>query len=385
MDHPASPGDRDKWFYPPEIANDLKDVDLPAQVKSEILACTFEYTRCIIPMYTNWDRYVAWMRLLMIAIVVEFRGSMVDVTASDILLGHSLSGNLDALFEGTPGHEAMGREFRAFLLFTSHKASDKRYGELFRRYVNCLARSPSQWFRLRECDFFARFTMAAALACNDADDIWFSDEQFVLLSEIGMTMYDAVAFYKHRAEGEVHSTFAYMPEDMRVRAFKQCREVLWALDTAWARQPKMQIVTNFLRFVGGPIHMMMRRYRFVEEGLTMGKPEVDHVVAQTRVNFKLWNRFDVNETKDVDEEDMQRYRAVLARSEELLFPGLAELLESGGEGHCDSCHYRVSYGAQTIHCFGGVGLCDGCRAEWREFLESLPKRAAQQFPALLDT
>lgn len=53
------------------------------------------------------------------------------------------------------------------------------------------------------------------------------------LCEIGDTMYDSVAFYKHRSEGETNSTFAYMPPDLRVQAFRQCREVLWALDAAW--------------------------------------------------------------------------------------------------------------------------------------------------------
>ncbi|KAJ7171645.1 hypothetical protein C8R43DRAFT_978911 [Mycena crocata] len=313
------------WYYPPEIADDLKSGELPDQVKAEILACTFEYTRCVIPQYSNWDRYLAWMRLLMMAIVVEFKGNMVDVMAGDTILGHSLSDTLSSLFAGTPGHEAMAREFRTYLLLTGEKTSERRYGEVFRRYINCLAQSPGQWFRLRECDFFARFTIAAALACNDADDVWFTDEQFVLLNEITVTMYDAVAFYKHRSEGETHNTFAYMPNDARVAAFRRCREVLWALDAAWVRKPTVQIVTNFVRFSGGPIHMMMRRYRFVDEGLTLGHPETEHIVEQARANHKLWTRFDADQKKDIREKDIQRYRHVLARSDELLFPGLALL------------------------------------------------------------
>ncbi|KAJ7691576.1 hypothetical protein B0H17DRAFT_557715 [Mycena rosella] len=388
MDQPTTnctaPRERDTWYYPPCIADDLTGANLPAEIKGEILACTWEYTRCVIPQYTNWNRYIAWMRLLMMAIVVEFKGSMVDVTAGDTILGHSLSDTLTALFKGTPGHEDMAREFRAFLLITADKASDKRYGELFRRYVNCLAQSPKLWFRMRACDFFARFTIAAALACSDLDDVWFSDDEFDMLCEIGMTMYDAVAFYKHRSEGETHNTFAYMPEEMRVKAFRQCREVLWALDAAWARQPKMQVVTNFLRFSGGAIHMMMRRYRFVDEGLTIGKPETEHVVTQTRANFKLWNRVDANRVKEVGEQDIQRYRDVLARSDELMFRGLAEALQTAGDGHCDTCRYRASYGAEVTHRFGGVELCERCRAEWRDFLERFPERAAQVFPELVD-
>jgi len=380
-----APRERDTWYYPPEIADDLKDVDLPDEVKAEILACSFEYTRCVIPVYSNWDRYLAWTRIVMMGIVCEFKGELVDVMAGDNILGHSLSGTLSTLFKGTPGHEEMAREFRAYLLITSDKASNRRYGELFRRSVNCLALSPGLWFRMRSCDFLARFTIAGALACNDADDVWFSDEEFDLLSEIGMTMYDAVAFYKHRSEGETHNTFAYMPEDMRVKGSRQCREVLWALDAMWARQPEMQHVTNFLRFSGGPVQMMMRRYRFIEEDLTLGKPETEAVVTQTRANVKLWNRVDANELKVVDAEDIQRYMDVLARREEVLFPGLAEILETGGDGHCDACRYRASYGAETTHRFGGVELCDSCKAEWLAFLESFPERAAKVFPGLQNT
>jgi hypothetical protein len=279
----------------------------------------------------------------------------------------------------------MAREYRTFLLITADKASNRRDSELFRRYVNSLAHSPKQWFRMRDCDALARFTIAAALACNDLDDVWLSEEQFDMLGEIGITLYDAVAFYKHRSEGETNSTFAYMPEDLRVKAFRQCREVLWALDVAWARQRKMQVVNNFVRFFGGPIHMMMRRYRFVEEDLTIGKPETNQVITQTRVNFKLWNRVDANKMKDISEEDIQRYKDILARSEELMFRGLDQLPETGGDGVCDTCRYRASYGAETTHRFGGVELCAGCRAKWRGFLESFPDRATQVFPELMNT
>ncbi|KAJ7334601.1 hypothetical protein DFH08DRAFT_925648 [Mycena albidolilacea] len=339
----------DAWYYPPDIANDLKDVNLPDEVKCEIFACAWEYARCVIPQYTNWDRYIAFMRIIVMGTIAEFKGSMVDVTAGDMILGYSLSSTLATLFEGTPCHADMAREYRTFLLITADKASNRRDSELFRRYVNSLAHSPKQWFRMRDCDALARFTIAG---CSG---------------------------------GETNSTFAYMPEDLRVKAFRQCREVLWALDVAWAHQRKMQVVNNFVRFFGGPIHMMMRRYRFVEEDLTIGKPETNQVITQTRVNFKLWNRVDANKMKDDSEEDIQRYKDVLARSEELMFRGLDELLETGGDGVCDTCRYRASYGAETTHRFGGVELCAGCRAKWRGFLESFPDRATQVFPELMKT
>ncbi|KAJ6597651.1 hypothetical protein DFH09DRAFT_1132373 [Mycena vulgaris] len=375
-ERPASvwaPRERDAWYYPPEIADDLKGVNLVDEVKAEILTCAWEYTRCVIPHYTNWERYI-FARVTVVGIVAEFKGSLVEVMKGDNILGYSLSGILTTLFRGTPKHEDMAREFRSFILISADKSSNRRNGELFRRYVNSLAQSPSCWFRLRDCDGLARFTIAASLACNDVYDLWLSEEQFGILIEIAITMYDAVGLDKHRSEGEVHSTFAY--------AFRQCREILWALDAAWARQPKMAIVPSFVRIFGGAIHMMMLRYRFVDEDRNIGKPETVHVVTQTRANFKLWNRIDA--ANDVGEESIQRYRDVLALEDELLFPGLAEILETAGDGLCDTCHHRALYGAETTHRFGGVELCEGCKANWREFLVTFPERAAQAFPELVD-
>lgn len=54
---------------------------------------------------------------------------------------------------------------------------------------------------MRDCDALVRFTVAAALACNDFEAVLSGEEQFQILGEIGCAMYDVVAFYKHRAEG----------------------------------------------------------------------------------------------------------------------------------------------------------------------------------------
>lgn len=279
----------------------------------------------------------------------------------------------------------MSREFRSFLLITADKSSDRRNGELFRRYVDALARSPRQWFRMRDADALARFTIASSLACNDLDTVWFTDAEFEILSEVGDTMYDAVAFYKHRSEGETNSTFAYMPSSARVEAFRVARELLWALDVAWARsRPELQGVINFVRFFGGPIHMMMRRYRFVEEGLTLGKIETDTVINQTRRNFKLWNRVDATEIQKRKEEDTQRYRAILSQSEQIMYPGMAGFLENEDRKVCDTCRSRESYGAKTRHRFGGVEICRSCEDEWSQYLVSLPGRAIKVFPELND-
>ncbi|KAJ7439624.1 hypothetical protein B0H11DRAFT_1751836 [Mycena galericulata] len=372
----------DTWYYPAELADDIKDVDLPDKVKAEVLACAWEYTRTVIPHYTNWERYLAFARLVAIATIAEFKGDIVDLMAGDNVLGYSLSGLLAVLFQGTSYHEDMGREYRATIFVGAEKSSNRRDGKLFSRYVNALVQSPAHWFRMRACDGGARWTIAAAWACNDVDDCHLSEQQFQILEEIAMMSYDAVAFYKHRAEGEVHNTFAYMDEDIRVKGFrtdKYCH-----IDSAWARQPNMLMAVNFVRFLAGPLHISMRRYRFVEEDLTIGKPETDHVIMQTRQNLGLWNRIEAQANKRFSEEGVQRYRDALVRRNELMFSGLAEMLETAGDGHCNTCSFRESYGAVGDYQFGGVALCNDCRAKWRHYHELLPQRARLAFPELHD-
>jgi hypothetical protein len=244
--------------------------------------------------------------------------------------------------------------------------------------VNALACSPKSWFRLRDCDALVRFTIAAALACNDFDDVWFTEDEFQILSEVGDTLYDAVAFYKHRAEGETNSTFAYVDHELRHEAYRRCRELLWDLDVAWAQSPAHRCVLNFLRPFGGPIHMMMRRYRFVEDGLVIGKSETEDVIEQTRRHYKLWNRVDTTQRYNAQS---ARYADAIAQSERLMFSGLADMLQSSDK-QCNHCRYRLSYGAEVSGRFGGVELCDSCRRDWGHYLESLTQRAAEVFPVL---
>jgi len=71
--------------------------------------------------------------------------------------------------------------------------------------------------------------MAAALACNDFDGVSFTDAEWEILSEVGITLYDAVAFHKHRAEGETNSTFAYADYKMR----KECSADAVKSSGAW--------------------------------------------------------------------------------------------------------------------------------------------------------
>lgn len=360
------------------MANDLKGVGVPDKFIEETLACAWEYTRCVIPQFTNWKRYIAFMRLIAIATVTEFRGSLVDVAAGDNILGYDLGELLETVYGGMPAYEEMAREFRAFLLITAEKCSNRRDSDLFRRYVNALVQSPKDWFRLRDCDALLRFTLAAALTCNDHDDVWLSEEEIQVLAEIGDTLYDGVAYYKHRAEGETNSTFGYVGQESREAAFHRCREVLWALDVAWASSHAHQCLLNCLRFFGGPIHMTCRRYRFVEDGLMIGRSETEDVVDKTRENFKLWYRIDSTE----EYAPSSAFLESIAQSSKLMFPGLADMLQKSNDGHCSRCVYRQTYGAEEFGQFGGVKLCDGCRENWNMYLESLPVRAAKVFPVI---
>ncbi|SPO06378.1 uncharacterized protein DNG_09067 [Cephalotrichum gorgonifer] len=372
-----TPTKGDKWYYPDDIANDMQSVPLPRKVIEETLACSWEYIRCVIPQFTNWPRYISFCRIICMGILAEVHGNLVDILDTDEVFGYSVQEQLDIVFRGTAGYEDMCREYRFFLLMSSDKCSKRRDSELFRRYANSLASSAKTWFRMRDCDALARFTIVAAMRCNDQDKTFLSEEEWQILAEIGDTMYDAVAFYKHRAEAETNSTFAYTGSN-RADSFRQCREILWALDMAWAGDASLRCVLNFLRPFGGPIHLMMRRYRFVEDNLTVGKVETEEVVVQTRENRKLWHRVDANETYVED----GRYREAIGQEKRVLFEGMADILDQNGDGRCDDCVYRLTYGAESSGCFGGVVLCGRCREAWKSYMETLSERACAVFPIL---
>lgn len=101
--HTPKTGIKETWYYPQELANDLKGIHLPAGTKDEIFAMAFEYARSVIPIYTNWPRYVAFMRIFVMGIITEFRGDLVDVTKGNDVLGYDMQAVLDALFQGTVG------------------------------------------------------------------------------------------------------------------------------------------------------------------------------------------------------------------------------------------------------------------------------------------
>ncbi|KAK0619598.1 ABA 3 protein, partial [Immersiella caudata] len=372
----------DVWFFPAELASDLVGVPLPPGFGDEAIACGWEYARCVIPHFTNWQKYMAFCRIIIIGVIAEFRGDLLDLstTAGPVLASYNMDRLLDTLFSGDgspPGlRRDMGKEYRSFLMITAEKSSmGRQHSELFRRYVDALARSPKTWFRLRDCDALARFTMAAALACNDHTDTWFREEELDILTELCDTMYDAATHYKHRAEGETNNTFAYVPSSLRTVSFRICRELLWQLDTEWAVSPPHRCIINFMRAFGGPIHLMMRRYRYVEDGLALGHPETDSVVALAERNVKLWSR---EEEEEEEEEEEKRFKQTVWRLG--LVSSVAEALLLDVREQCRACQHRDSYGARIKGEFGGVKLCDGCQETWRGHAMSFPERAAAVFP-----
>jgi len=374
-----APPYHDGWFFPAELRHDLEIPDLPEKIIRESLACAWEYSRCVIPQWTNWDRFLAFNRTIVIAVIAEFRGDLIPKDGGKDMVGYDLEKLLTILFGETSMYEDMSRELRAFLLISAEKSSKRLSSELFSRYLNALVESPKTWFRLRDCDALARYTIASALACNDYNDVIFNENQWQLIAELGTTLYDAVAFYKHRAEGETNSTFGYVGGETRIECFRLYREVLWALDVVWARHPAKRCVLNFTRFFGGPIHMTTRRYRFVEDELMIGRPETEQVVALTRENFKLWNRVEGSSTQLIQDD---YYAKVMEQSEKIMFPGLCDLLQSSALKHCPHCAHAAVNCFKDIEQFGGVQLCNKCKEEWRSYMQEFPMRFATAFPEI---
>jgi hypothetical protein len=124
----------------------------------------------------------------------------------------------------------------------------------------------------------------------------------------------------------------------------------------------------------------MRRYRFVEDGMMIGRPETTTVIKQARQHFKLWNRVDM---QNGSASDVQRYTHLMARSGELMFDGLREfLLDASEDKTCRDCQHHETHGEHNSFVFGGVKLCDGCKESWGAYVESFPTRFANVFPEI---
>lgn len=179
-----------------------------------------------------------------------------------------------------------------------------------------------------------------------------------------------MAAHKHQAEAEVHSTFSYAPREQRIAMYERCREICWALDMAWlsGQGHVWPVVAAFVRFFRGPIHMTMRRYRFVEDGLTIGKALDDEIIQEARRSVKLWYRLEGEKTCEVSD---HRYAEILARKEELMFPELGQILSAGNDEDCERCQFVE----KNV-------LCHICQKRWTNYLESLLYRAQNAFPEI---
>lgn len=167
------------------------------------------------------------------------------------------------------------------------------------------------------------------------------------------------------------NTFAYAGPEVRTESYRLCRKALWALDAEWATDEGKRHVLNFARFIGGPIHLTMHRYRFVEEELTIGQPETAPVVSQASHHVKLWYRF---ATHDAPPTRDPLYEAAMTQRNRLLFPGFEQMLTRPDEQKCPHCIRRSSYGAKEMGYFGGVALCPTCRTRWQAYFLAIPDR-----------
>ncbi|MGI5460934.1 hypothetical protein ACQEWB_48825 [Streptomyces sp. CA-249302] len=357
------------WHFPGDLRGTFEPEGLVPQQVDEALACAWEYLRTIVPAYTNRERYIALARLTAVSTVAEFRGEHIDPLVSPVIAGYDTGELLEALFGGTAVHEVMAREYYSSILVTAEKSRPQGNAELLRRYTAAIAHSPAQWFRIRDCDAQARLFIAAALACNDIDGAWLTEEQNQLLTEICDAMYDAIAYHKHRAEGEICNTFAYANPDLRQHTYRTYRDTLWKIDAHWADIPERTPVVNFLRNIAGPIHMTMRRYRFVEDGLAIGNGESAQTIEEARRNVKLWYRFSASPQGN------SRFREILANQDRVLFPGFAAILENT-ELSCRDCRYPSRYTPLPTE-FAGVHVCAAHRDAFDTHLAGLPGRAVQ--------
>jgi hypothetical protein len=95
IEYAISPDTKNHWFYPDELKGDLEHSGLAFPVVAEALACGWEYVRCVVPEFTNWDRYLALSRIVTIGVIAEFRGELVDVVSDGPVLGYDLDSLLD--------------------------------------------------------------------------------------------------------------------------------------------------------------------------------------------------------------------------------------------------------------------------------------------------
>ena len=80
----------DKWFYPDELEIHLEPYGVQREKIAEIITQSWELNRCIVPEFSNWDRYMALTRLGVIAYVADYTGRAIDVVDDGPWIGYDI-------------------------------------------------------------------------------------------------------------------------------------------------------------------------------------------------------------------------------------------------------------------------------------------------------
>ncbi len=365
---PSASRPPDEWFYPKDLTYDLISTPLLYDVRQEIFTCAWEYVRCALPQFTNRTRYLAFTRIVIITVVAEFRGDLIDIVDNDRnILGYNLEVLLATVFSGLNPNVCrdLGCEIRNHLLMSCEKTDNRRTtSELFRRYANTPAIPPMHNFRLRDCGVLVRFTIAAALACNDLEYCYvaLSEHQLQIFGELGVVLYDGITYNKHhRAGGQVNRTFAFsdFEANHQVHIHREYRKVLSAMDVSVGHSTPFRCVANFLRFL--------------ERSSTSRAAEADQNIDQCYDTEVL-----VTETL----KDLQRYQEIMSQSHRLTFLGFNAIIDNRDKEQCMDCSNRDSQDTQVMQDIAGKHTCENCEGRWRRWLDGFPRRAVNAFPGL---
>jgi hypothetical protein len=114
--------DQDTWLHHKIFASDLLRIPgLGPSAREEVLTIAWEYSRVIIPQYTNWTRFSCWVCFIIIGVLAEYEGDVVDIAQSDKVPGYDLGELLETMLQGRPRAGDLERDYRTFLLMSAEK------------------------------------------------------------------------------------------------------------------------------------------------------------------------------------------------------------------------------------------------------------------------
>jgi hypothetical protein len=362
------------WLFPRIFANDLAEIALPESTKQDILSCAWDFARNILPEIRDWGRYIAFVRILVIAFLSEFPGDYLDrLRDADNLFGYKLNELLELLFchldeDVRHGVEA---ELRTFLLKQSVRGG-KEMSASQRSLLNhksAIDSSPENWFRMRDFESLFRFLIAAVLACNgySEDYCLFSEDQLQLLSEMNTVIYDTVTFRKH-ADADLASIFDFVPEIKRSTIFREYREVLLAMDAAFAWNSSAHVHIRYLmRNLGGSFRKAIRRSCFVSSSLVVRR----HVSNESRPGSGPATA------------SAHSQISILMQEQPITRP----ISNINGRSHLgrqrQGCDTTLGHTSRTsLQAPRDCPLSDKCANMWLAWLDSIEERAAEAFPQL---